>query len=296
MSFGQIGVDVNVQVEVKDLKQILETLDRFRAMAGDNGDLAKRIDQLKKDMSDLIDQAERAGGHLEQKVVLDFIEQREATFKDLFRLEKKVFGDTHDALRELQSGMMSVPASFNLFADRFGRDFALQLTGITPLLPFSRGDHLLDAQGTRLAFQAKGTYPTTTFVLKEAFGVGLRMNDKVFQPTPESRFETRVGFDFPASQFAEQFQDTEPTPIPIEIVDHDKKNAIRYTGAFGPGAAVSRRILPHRPRAEWRSAAPHCGSRPGPVGRLADHRRHDASERGSGREHRQTPRADLPTG
>lgn len=37
MSFGQIGVDVNVQVEVKDLKQILETLDRFRAMAGDNG-------------------------------------------------------------------------------------------------------------------------------------------------------------------------------------------------------------------------------------------------------------------
>ena len=67
MSFGQIGVDVNVQVEVKDLKQILETLDRFRAMAGDNGDLAKRIDQLKKDMSDLIDQAERAGGHLNRK-------------------------------------------------------------------------------------------------------------------------------------------------------------------------------------------------------------------------------------
>lgn len=60
--------------------------------------------------------------------------------------------------------------------------------------------------------------------------MGLRMNNKVFQPTPESRFETRVGFDFPASQFAEQFQDTEPTPIPIELVDHDKKNAIRYTG------------------------------------------------------------------
>ena len=53
------------------------------------GDLDRLLEQARKDVDGLIEKAIAEGGKLEEKIVLDFIEQRKQLFADATALMKK---------------------------------------------------------------------------------------------------------------------------------------------------------------------------------------------------------------
>ncbi len=157
MALGLTGCDI----DVKGLRETAAAIDKFsdqiRQTAGDNGDLQKLLAQAKKDVHELIEKAEKAGGRLEEKVVLDFIEQRKQTIQEISRLVR-------ESGTEIQGRMFPITEEFSQSLNRLPPAVSNQLlkvvAAVPPLIPgIFLSKNVLETEGTELIFRTRGYSP-----------------------------------------------------------------------------------------------------------------------------------------
>jgi hypothetical protein len=216
-SLSLTGCDVDVFGMSKLADAVNRLSNEAEVITADGGNLSRRIKEFHGDLSSLIDKAAREGNKLEEKVVLDFIEQKKEIIKDILLIEKRVFHDIHISAIEIQGRMVAVTDSLNRILDRVPKEIIAEVYAIASILPFQQSDKPLDVRGlNHVAYHPGGHYPVS-FALKDAFSLGLRIaNEKpIQQPVPK---DSRAEFELPAESIAKFFKDEEPAKVAIELV------------------------------------------------------------------------------
>ena len=127
--------------DVLGLQRFSDSIDGVRRQIDVNTQPGGRLDQLlgklHDDVSDLIKQAEAAGGRLDDKFVADFIKVREQTFLEIADRQKKVFKNVDDAIQSGQSSALTVTRELGSMLNQLPPEVLPQLYSLAALLPSS---------------------------------------------------------------------------------------------------------------------------------------------------------------
>jgi hypothetical protein len=182
------------------------------------------LEQAHRDVEDLIEKAAKEGGKLEEKFVLDFIEQRKQLFLDATALMKKTNlafrGSAFAVTDDLMGAMRKLPSDLS-------KDIGPLVLAIPGI--FQSTDPV-QIEGTELTFRPKGYY-RLIFDARQAANLDIRVDHKaVF--SPKNRMDTRVDVEIPASSLVPRFRDREREFVEIELIDRKNPNIVRFIGSL----------------------------------------------------------------
>jgi len=220
------------EVDVKGLRETAAAIDKFsdqvKQTGGENGDLQKLLNIAKKDVDDLIDKAEKAGGRLEEKVVLDWIEQRKQTIQEVSRLVRA-------SSIEVQGSMYGVTEEFGQSLNRLPSDVSNQLLKVVASVPavvptFLLSKKVLETEGTDLVFRTKKSYRLSIIAIDAA---GLRLRIDGGEPLiPRNPLAGKVIFEIKAPSLVDRFREQRRVFVPIELIDRGPANQVRFVGSL----------------------------------------------------------------
>ncbi len=221
------------EIDVKWIRETAAAIDKFsdqiKQTAGENGDLQKLLAIAKKDVDDLIKKAEQRGGRLEEKLVLDLIDQRKQMIQDLSKLVRS-------STIEVQGSMIGVTEEFSKSLERLSSDASNHLLKVVatypPLLPgVFLSKKVLDTEGTELTFRPNGYYYRVSFTARDAADLGLRIDGRG-PLIPRNPLETKVVYEISTSSLADRYREQQREFVPIELVELGRTKGLRFVGSL----------------------------------------------------------------